>query len=261
MVKTVLTSLMWVLSVLALAGCASIKGTAFQEKLPPIAHVHIGHAMTGWNFTPDKKGLFQVAEEEADIALAHSEYALEKPNELDAIKLHVRHVMHAVDPESHPEGPGLGFGLKRALTEAVSHISFAAESDDASDNVRNFAKPFGKNVKATLERCDLILIFGREILQMGSAEEATILAGEIMNLTRANVEGIDTDGNGNIGPDPGEYGLKQLRVQITEMTNREVPRYRPVAQRYLFGLVRLPSGKWAFSFLVDSFYDPDPTKY
>ncbi|MHC4560977.1 MAG: hypothetical protein ACYS80_27155, partial [Planctomycetota bacterium] len=71
------------------------------------------------------------------------------------------------------------------------------------------------------------------------------------NLARANVKGVDHNADGKIGPDPGEYGLEQLRSQITSMTDREDPPYQPVSQRYLFGLVRLPSGKWAFSWLVD----------
>ncbi len=247
--KTLLTSLISLLVVLTiLAGCASIKEKVLSETFPTISHVHIGHAITGWKSTPGKKGLFQTAEEEADIALAHAEYAMEKPNEIDLIKLHVRNVMHAVSPKSQKEGAGLGFGLKRALAEAVSHITYAAESEDASENVQNFAKPFAENAEITSEQCDLILALGEEILLMDSAQDAISLAEEIMNLTRGSVEGVDTDGNGVIGSGPSEYGLKQLRSQISAMVDREDPPYRPVAQRYLFGLIRLPSGKWAFSF-------------
>ena len=35
---------------------------------PTIAHVHIGHALTGWVETPDSKGFFVVAEKNAQIA-------------------------------------------------------------------------------------------------------------------------------------------------------------------------------------------------
>ncbi|MHC4269318.1 MAG: hypothetical protein ACYSTS_12720 [Planctomycetota bacterium] len=246
--KTVSLCLIGLLIVLVLAACSTVKEKVVPEKFPTIAHVHIGHAITGWEYTPDKNGLFQAAEEEANIALSNAEYALRKPNEIGLIKLHVGHVMHAVNPEFQKKGAGLGFGLKRALTESVSHIKYAAESDDASENVRNFAKPFARNVEATLERCDLILTLGEEILSTVSLLEATSLAREILNMARANVEGVDTDGNGDIGPDLSEYGLKQLRSQIDAMVSREVPPYRPVAQRYLFGLIRLPTGKWIFSF-------------
>jgi len=246
MKKNVCTNILPFLMVLALSGCATLENVLVQEKFPSIAHTHIGHSITGWMFTPEKKGLFQIAEQEAKIAQQHAEYAMERLDNLDLIKLHVRHVMHAVDPASHKGGPGLGFGVKRAVAEAANHITFAAESDDASENVRNFAEPFTKNTEAVVQRCDLILALAQEILATASAQEAAALAGEILNLTRANVEGVDSSGNGTIGPDPGEYGLKQLRAQITDMVNREDPPYHPVAQRYLFGLIRLSSGKWAF---------------
>ncbi len=215
------------------------------EKGPTIAHVHIGHTMKGWKDTPDKMGLLVVAEQEAKTAQTHSNIALQKPDDLKHIKLHVGYVMHAVDPKNPKKGPGLGFGQKRALTEAVSHITFAAESDDASENVQNFAKTISNYAEATLERCDLITALGQDILQTNSPEEAAILAEEIAKLTRANIEGVNAGGNGGI-TDPDYYGLKQLRTQITEMTDREDPPYRPVSRRYLFGLIRLPSGKWIY---------------
>lgn len=232
--------------VLALSGCAGLMDTIAPEKLPTIAHAHIGHAITGWKLTPDQKGLFQVAVEEADIAYAHSGYAVERLDNLDLIKLHIGHVMHAVDPGSQREGPGLGFGLKKAVFEAVHHLTYASESDDASENVRNFAEPFAANTEAVIQRCDLILALGKDILQTSSVQDAAALAQEVQNLSRANVKGMDSDGNGVLDANAGEYGLMQLNTQITDMINRENPQYRPVPQRYLFALIRLPDGKWAY---------------
>ncbi len=246
--KTVLLSLIGLLIVLAMPACTTVKEKIVTEKFPTISHVHIGHAITGWEYTSDKSGLFQVTEKEADIALIHAGNALKGPLEINLIKLHVRDVMHAVNPESQKKGAGFGFGLKRALTESVSHITYAAESDDASENVQNFAKHFTRNSVATLDRCDLILALGEEVLSTVTTSEAISLAKEILNLASANVDGIDTDGNGDIGSNPSEYGLKQLRRQIDAMVKREDPPYRTVAKRYLFGLIRLPSGKWIFSF-------------
>ena len=154
--------------------------------------------------------------------------------------------MHAIDPDSHKKGPGLGFGLKKAVSKAVDHILYAAESDDASENVRNFAEPFASNAEVVIQRCDLILVLGKDILQTSSIQEAAALAQEVQNLSRANVEGVDSDGNVVVTSNPGKYGLKQLRAQITDMINKEDPRYRPVPQRYLFGLIRLADGKWAY---------------
>ena len=40
---------------------------------------------------------------------------MEAANRLNLIKEHIGHVRHAIDPELLAEGPGLGFGLQRAL--------------------------------------------------------------------------------------------------------------------------------------------------
>lgn len=237
--------------ILLLTGCASVNNLMITEKTPTISHVHIGHAITGWKPSPDQKGLFQVAEQEADIALTHAGYAIEQPDNIDLIRLHVSHVMQAIDPKTKRQGPGIGFGLIRALTEAIGHFTYAAESDDASQNTIDFAEPFRENARGVLGRSELILALGEEIHQNLSVQEAFALAEEILLLADANVRGIDRDGNGKIGITPDEYGLKQLRNQIMEMVAREDPPYVPVARRYLFGLIRLPSGKWDFSWNVN----------
>lgn len=248
--KKVTIYLLGLFLMLGLSQCTTLKNWMAPEKGPTIAHVHIGHAMTGWKHAPGKKGLFVVAEQEAKTAQTHANNALQKPDDLKHIKLHVGYVMHAVDPKTQKKGPGLGFGQKRALTDALSHITFAAESDDASENVQNFAKTISLYAEATLERCYLIMALGQDILQTNSAEEAATLAEEIAKLTRANIEGVNAGGNGGV-TDPDHYGLKQLRTQITEMTDREDPPYRPVSRRYLFGLIRLPSGEWTYWWHVD----------
>jgi hypothetical protein len=245
-IENKLTYMVFLGVVLTLSGCAGMGDWLAPEKIPTIAHAHIGHAITSWKTTPDKKGLFQIAEQEANIAYAHAGYAVQKLDNLSLIKLHTGHVMHAVDPNSQKKGPGLGFGLKRAVSESVDHITYASESDDASENVRNFAKPFAASAAVVIQRCDLILALGKDILQTSSTQEGAALAEEVLKMSRGILEGVDSDGNGVIPSNPDEYGLKQLRAQITDMTDREVPSYEPVPQRYLLGLVRLTSGKWAY---------------
>lgn len=255
--KTALKLLITMVLIIVLTGCTTMNKVLVVEETPTIAHVHIGHAITGWKHSPGQKGLFEVVEQDADIALAHAGYAIEQPDNIGLIRLHVTHVMHAIDPETQKQGPGTGFGLKRALTDAVGHITYAAESDDASKNVIDFAEPFTQNTRGVLERSNLILALGDEILRGVSDQEAFALAEEILILASANVEGIDKDGNGEINVGPDEYGAKQLRRQITEMVDREDPPYSPVAKRYLFGLIRLPSGKWDFSWRVNRNQDDE----
>ena len=229
-----------------------MKTALFQEELPSMAHVHVGHALTHWKTTPDKKGLLLVAEDEARIALEEAEKVLQGLNDLEFVKQQTRNVMHAVDPKAQKKGPGLGFGLKRAAVEATSHITFAAESEDASSNVQAFADEFEKNMAAVVSRCDLIIALGEEILQSDSAAEAGALSEEVVILSRANVNGLDMDDDGAIGSITDEYGLDQLKSDLVAMTEREDPPYQPVPRVYLLGAVRLPDGKWTYSWLADS---------
>jgi len=41
-------------------------------------------------------------------------------------------------------------------------------------------------------------------------------------------------------------GLDQAQRRLDALLAAEQPPYRPVARRYLFGVIRLPSGDWAF---------------
>lgn len=218
-------------------GCG---GVFVQEELPTIAHVHIGHAQTGWKHSPGQKGLFEVAEERGKKALASAKAAQISENP-DEIKKHIQEMVLAVSVESVKEVEGEEFGLENGLEEAVNHITFAADSEDASDNVKEFAKKFERDAEIVLDRSSLIVALGKEILGSSSTIEMKTLAEELVKLNSDNVFG---------GDGGRELGLAQLRASLDGMISRENPKYEPVATRYLFGLVKLPSGKWAFSWLV-----------
>ena len=79
-----------------LSGCGVL-----VKKSPTIAHVHVGHALTAWPATPDKSGLLQTAEREADTAL-RSALAATRTTDLAQIKRHLRDVAHAIDPLVQP---------------------------------------------------------------------------------------------------------------------------------------------------------------
>lgn len=225
-----------------LSGCAT--------STPRISHVHIGHAITGWVDTPDQRGLFVTAEREANIVADQADMAV-KSQDMGAIQQHAHGVIHAIDPSLEPSGgPGLGYGFRKALTLANKHIEFAAESPDASANVKAGAQAYHTNQKVVADRGELILGLAQSIVNTDSPQEDKALAVEMRKLAVQNLEGVDEDGNGVIGSTPREYGLRQLREELFQMADREDPPYRAVPQRYLFGLVRLPDGTWSFK-------DPD----
>lgn len=104
------------------------------------SHAHIEHVMTGWSDTPDSAGLLPTAQNEAAIALQHAELAMAQPDDIDSIRLHSGHVLHAIDPLAIDGGPGLGYGLEQSASGVAAHINLAAGAQDASDNVQLHAE-------------------------------------------------------------------------------------------------------------------------
>jgi hypothetical protein len=226
------------LVVLVASGCA--------HKAPTIAHVHVGHALTGWHNTPGKAGFFVVAENQANKALDAAQSAIARGDDMEALQTYIALAVEATNSESKTDEPKSKYGVKQALNGAVNHIGFAGDSDDASENIKMSAKVFPSHAIAVLDRCDLITALGRDIWATSSLDEATVLAEEVLNLSRVNLYGEDSDGDGVVGSNPSEYGLIQLRKELDAMVAREDPPYTTVDSWYLFNLVRLPTGEWTF---------------
>jgi len=219
-----------VLSLLGLAGCVS--------RAPTIAHVHIGHAITGVHVTPNQEGYLVTAERRGREAVEFVKVAAAS-SDLAEIKKSVAAAVHATDSEDD-------FGVKQAIVMAANHITFAATSDDASVNVQKAAPIFATDITRVVERCDLIVLLGKDVAATSSSKEAAESLVELGKLTTANVQGDDSNGDGVVGSAPSEYGLAQLRKELEAMIARESPPYQTVPQWYLFNLVRLPNGKWVF---------------
>jgi hypothetical protein len=219
---------------LVCAGC--LCGCAVHP--PTIAHVHIGHAVTGVHVTPQHKGYLEVAEQRGNEALAFAQSAAEDAG-LTQMKAHIASAVSATDSQET-------FGLKQSLTMAANHITFAATSEDASANVVRSAPVFASNIAAVIGRCDYIDLLGKDVAASGSLREASLSAAEILKLARANLVGDDSNEDGIIGSVPAEFGLVQLRAELQAMISRENPPYRTVDEWYLFNLVRLPNGRWVF---------------
>ena len=225
-----LTTFMTLLCVLTVTGCTS--------RPPTIAHVHIGHAITGVHVTPNQEGYLVTAERRGREAIGFVQAAAAS-NDLVEIKKSVAAAVHATDSEED-------FGVKQAIVMAANHITFASTSDDASVNVQRAAPIFATDITRVVERCDLIALVGKDVAASTSAKDAMPSVAELGKLTAANMEGDDSNGDGVVGSAPSEYGLAQLRKELQAMIARESPPYQTVPQWYLFNLVRLPNGKWVF---------------
>ena len=213
------------------AGCVS-------RRAPTVAHVHIGHAITGVHVTPNKEGYIVSAERRAKETIDYTAKAAAS-HDLAEIKRNIALASQATNADDT-------FGVKESMVMAVNHITFAATSDDATLNVQKAAPIFASDSARVIERCDLIGLLGKDVQASTSEKEASLLVGEIAKLAQANVTGDDSNGDGVVGSVPSEYGLVQLRKELEDMIAREKPPYVTVDQWYLFNLVRLPNGKWVF---------------
>ena len=213
-----------------LAGCVT--------RPPSIAHVHLGHALTGVHVTPGKQGYLLVAEKQAEDIVTLAQKA-RTSTDLAQIKTAVAAAEKATNSEDE-------FGLKHSLIMASNHISFAATSPDASQNVQQSAPVFARDTVRVVERCELIGLLGKDVAASSSVEEAQLLAGEIESLAHANLDGEDANKDGVVGAAAAEFGMKQLRAELDGIIARESPPYRTVDQWFLFNLVKLPNGVWVF---------------
>lgn len=181
---------------------AGVQGAAAQ------AHNHVGHVMDKWNDTPEMAGLLPAAIAEAQIAARHASLAASDPDDLDSIKRHTAHVLHAVDPSQIENGPGNGYGVKQAAEGAAKHIMAAANSEDASGAVKTHAEHVATSARNTVTRADEIVMLAQKIEMATAAEEAAALVAELDALAQALLAGVDANGDGRTGWQEGEGGLE-----------------------------------------------------
>ena len=155
--------------------------------------------MDKWNDTPEMVGLLPAAIAEAEIAARHASLAAKDPSNLDAIKLHTAHVLHAVDPTQIDGGPGQGYGVKQGAEGAAKHIMAAANSDGASGAVKAHAEHVAASAQNTVSRADEIVMLAQKIEMADSAADASSLVAELNTLAQALLGGVDANGDGQVG--------------------------------------------------------------
>ena len=185
------------------------------------AHNHIGHVMDGWRDTPDSVGLLPAAIAEAEVAAQHASLAAKDPSNLDAMKRHTAHVLHAVDPEQIENGPGAGYGVKKGAAGAAQHITAAANADGASDAVKTHATHVATSTQNTVTRADEIVALAQRIASASNASAASAMVAELDALAQALIEGSDANGDGRTGWQEGEGGLAVAATHANLMKTAE----------------------------------------
>ncbi len=174
---------------------------------------HVAHVAAAFAEAPGGKGLAATATTDAGIAMLHANFAAGDLSDLDAMQLHARHVLHALDPESRSDGPGTGFGVIRAARAVATHIEAAAQAPGASENVRTHARQIATIARSVARRAESAAGLARAIGGATTVRGASPLVARLRALTYQIAEGYDEDGDGELSLD-GEAGLQQMEAHL-----------------------------------------------
>lgn len=221
---------------LGLSSCASL----VTRDAPTIAHIHIGHAITGWPQAPNKQGLLVAAELAAITAATSSELMLKaaRDGDMERARSYLRETALAVDPGYGSDTASNEYGLRKAAAEAITHLQLASEVEDASSNVQRTVAKNVVKAQDLIDRSDELLAFLDAGDNAQSVLEMELIAEEIVRTLTAIAGGPDL---------PDSYSLYNFREDIEAMVAREEPAYKTVESYYLFNLVKLPDGEWGFA--------------
>jgi hypothetical protein len=180
---------------------------AVASSTSPESLAHVDHALRAFPGTPDGAGLLDTAMAEGRVAVLHAGFAASDLQNLDNMRRHVGHVLHAVDPTRIESGPGAGYGGRKAAEDAARHIELAAQADGASDAVKTHAVHIATSARNAAARMERVADLAAEVQTMETAEDAAPLVEEIRDLAEQAVSGLDADGDGRISWREGEGGL------------------------------------------------------
>jgi hypothetical protein len=182
-----------------------------------MAHVHMGHVSDRFN-TPQGEGLLSTAMAEAKVVAQHAALVAESTDNLDQMKLHAGHVLHALDPKLEPKGPGLGYGVKPAAAGVVQHIEMAAKAEGASANVKTHAIHVATAAANVVKRADEMASLAQRVRAAGTAAEAAPLVSQLNALADQLISGVPNE-TGQIAWQTG--GLQQAQQHMELMKKGE----------------------------------------
>jgi len=192
---------------------------AVVDAAPNLVKVHLAHVATTFLDTPSQQGLLATALAEAKIAGQHAALAAKASGNLDAMKMHAGHVIHAVDPAVEKMGPGLGFGVRRAAAGVVEHVQLAAKVPYVPANLLTLASHVLASGNNTLRRSDEIIAVAQRIRAAATAADASADVARLDALAQQLTSGLDVNKDGQVGWQTGEGGLVQAQAQMQLILN------------------------------------------
>jgi hypothetical protein len=178
-----------------------------------MVQTHMGHVMDSFNGTPMNMGLLPTAMAEAKTAAQHAGLAA-KSTTLAMMQTHAGHVINAIDPTIVAQGPGLGYGLKKAATGVATHANLAGNAPEANAGVKMHAMHVNTAATNAAAMADEVVALAQKIRASTSLEEAQKLAAEMQTKAEEITSGVDADKNGAISWNKPEGGLAQAQQHM-----------------------------------------------
>jgi len=100
------------------------------------------------------------------------------------MQLHAGHVLNALDSSIEPKGPGSGYSVKKAITNALQHLGFAVNAEGTTTNMKTHAAPVSASLNNVLQWTDQAIGTAQKIRSAKSSAEAAPLANELAALTK-----------------------------------------------------------------------------
>jgi hypothetical protein len=170
---------------------------------------HLGHVVNGFAEAPALMGLLPAAIAEARIAAGHATLASRQPTNLEYMKTHAGHVIHAIDPTIITMGPGLGMGVKKAANAVITHMGLAKQADaGATPGITVHSTHIEMCANNTIARADQLLELAKKVMSSTTAADASALVNQMMSLADQLIEGADGNSDGRITWEKNEGGLR-----------------------------------------------------
>ena len=206
---------------LALLAASLWNSSVSAARQADMVKTHIGHVMTSFQAAPMEEGLLPTATAEARTAAQHAALTVNSEGDLDAMKRHAGHVLHALDPEVEAQGPGLGYGVKRAAMGVAQHIGLAAMAAGASANVMTHATHVSTSANNVVTRADEMVAVAQQIRAAATAADANAHLADLNMLAEQLYAGVDANQDGRVGWQAGEGGLQQAEMHMQLMVKGE----------------------------------------
>lgn len=199
-----------------------LTGAAFTAATNPAsAQQKKSHAYLLQVMTPDGKGYLPMAEAETQTALIQATIALRKPDDLEHLRAQAKATQHAIDPTHVKQGPGRGFGVKKAAEGIVSYVTAAGKSPDASEKVRSYARWVSVSAQNVIVRTDRISDLLGKVIRMKTAKNAARVMRLVRRMCQEVLLGKDTNKDGKVSWKKHEGGLAQAKRYTTVMLRLE----------------------------------------